>query len=273
MENLKRAPLLELLDDEEWRAMLALSRRERFEAGTEIFSRGEPGDSLFIVRSGRVKIVMESDAGEEVVLNENNPGDVFGEISLFDGGPRTATAIADTDTELFLFDRERLLGFLSKYPHAALDLMSVMGSRLRATDELLRTRISRNPNVEEEDHLTFGQRVADRVAEFGGSWTFILTFGVVLVAWVSLNVALAERAFDVYPFILLNLFLSMLAALQAPVIMMSQNRVSAKDRMKAELDYQINLKAELEVAHLHRNLEKLQDDVKALLQTSRERKG
>jgi uncharacterized membrane protein len=158
--------------------------------------------------------------------------------------------------------RERLLGFIDKHPHAAMDLLTVVGRRLRATDELLRTQVSRNPNVEEEERLTFGQRIADKVASFGGSWTFIILFGVVLTIWVILNsTALLRNHFDPYPYILLNLFLSMIASIQAPVIMMSQNRLSSKDRLKSDLDYEVNLKAELEVAHLHRKVDHIYERV------------
>jgi uncharacterized membrane protein len=142
--------------------------------------------------------------------------------------------------------------------HAAMDLLTVIGRRLRATDDLLRTRVSRNVNVEEAEMMTLGERVADRVAAFGGSWTFICIFAAVMLVWVTLNTAaLFSNHFDPYPFILLNLFLSMIAAIQAPVIMMSQNRQSAKDRLKADADYEVNLKAELEVAQLHRKLDNI----------------
>ena len=144
-----------------------------------------------------------------------------------------------------------------------------MGRRLRSTDELLRTHVSKNPNLEEEERLTFGQRIADRVATFGGSWTFIITFGVVLISWIILNsLLLAGKPFDPYPYILLNLVLSMLAALQAPVIMMSQNRQSAKDRLKSDLDYEVNLKEELEVAQLHRKIDRLNEQMQAHLAQS-----
>jgi len=141
-------------------------------------------------------------------------------------------------------------------------LLTVVGRRLRATDELLRTRVSRNPNVEELERLTFGQRIADKVAVFGGSWTFIIIFGVVLAVWVVFNsTALLSNHFDPYPYILLNLFLSMIASIQAPVIMMSQNRLSSKDRLKSDLDYEVNLKAELEVAHLHRKVDHIYERI------------
>jgi uncharacterized membrane protein len=211
---------------------------------------------VHILRNGKVEVFVESLDGEKVVLAENEAGDAFGEISVLDGGPRTATAVALEDCETLVLDREGLLHLFKQHPHSALDLLSVMGRRLRATDELLRTQVSRNVNVEVEESLTLGQRVADMVASFGGSWPFIILFGVFLVVWMLLNVRMAQRAWDPYPFILLNLVLSTLAAIQAPVIMMSQNRQAFKDRLQAEQDYKVNLKAELEVAELHRKIDR-----------------
>jgi uncharacterized membrane protein len=205
---------------------------------------------------------VENTDGEKIVLSENEQGDVIGELSFLDGGPRTATAVAREDTQMLVLDRVRLLDFIDQHPHAAMDVLTVIGRRLRATDELLRTQVSRNPNVEEEDRLTFGQRIADKVASFGGSWTFIIIFGVILAIWVIFNsTALLAKHFDPYPYILLNLFLSMIASIQAPVIMMSQNRQSAKDRLKSDLDYEVNLKAELEVAHLHRKVDHIYERI------------
>jgi uncharacterized membrane protein len=155
---------------------------------------------------------------------------------------------------------------ITKYPHSAMDLLTVIGARLRATDQFLRTQVTRNVNIEAEERLTLGQRLADRVAAFGGSWPFILVFCAVMVLWVVVNTwVLAEKTFDPYPYILLNLFLSMLAALQAPIIIMSQNRQAAKDRLQADLDYRINLKAELEVAHLHKKIDRIWEEIQAQL--------
>jgi uncharacterized membrane protein len=234
-----------------------MSARE-FKQGETVFRYGDPGGEIFILRTGRVELFVESTEGEKILLAENEQGDVIGELSFLDGGPRTATAVAREDTQMLVLDRIRLLDFIDKHPHAAMDVLTVIGRRLRATDELLRTQVSRNPNVEEQERLTFGQRIADKVASFGGSWTFILFFGAVLAIWVVLNsTALLSRHFDPYPYILLNLFLSMLAAVQAPVIMMSQNRQAAKDRLKSDLDYDVNLKAEMEVAHLNRKVDRI----------------
>ncbi|HEV2022347.1 MAG TPA: DUF1003 domain-containing protein [Terriglobales bacterium] len=261
---LGEVPLFALLDQRERKALAKLLNTRHFDKGDTVFSYGDAGDALYLVRQGRVEVFVENTEGGKILLAENQAGDLFGEISLLDGGARTATAVCVEETDVLTLDREHLLKFITEHPHAALDLLTVMGSRLRATDELLRTHVSRNLNEEEEERLTFGERIADRVAVFGGSWTFILTFGAILVSWMSVNAyLLAAHPFDPYPFILLNLVLSALAALQAPVIMMSQNRQATKDRLKADLDYQINLKAELEVAQLHGKIDRIYEQMQA----------
>jgi CRP/FNR family transcriptional regulator, cyclic AMP receptor protein len=251
-------PIFELMDEDEREALAQMMDCRSFQAGATIFEFGDPGGEIFVLLSGRVEVFVESSDGEKIILAENERGDVIGELSFLDGGPRTATAITREDTQALSMHRELLLKFIDNYPHAAMDLLTVVGRRLRATDDLLRTRVSRNVNVEEAERMTLGERIADKVASFGGSWTFIILFGSVMVVWVALNTAaLFTRHFDPYPFILLNLFLSMIAAIQAPVIMMSQNRQTAKDRLKADADYEVNLKAELEVAQLHRKLDNI----------------
>ena len=266
-------PIFGLLDDEEREALAQMMDCRDFKEGEIIFHYGDTGGEIFILRNGNVELFIESTEGQKIVISENEKGDVIGELSFLDGGARTATALAREDTQTLVMHRDRLLEFIDKHPHAAMDLLTAVGRRLRATDELLRTQVSRNPNLEEEERLTFGQRVADKVAAFGGSWTFIIIFGVILAVWVFINsAALFSKHFDPYPYILLNLFLSMIASVQAPVIMMSQNRLSSKDRLKSDLDYEVNLKAELEVAHLHRKVdhiyERLEDHFARL-----ERKG
>jgi len=257
---LAEIPVFSLLDDSERATLAGLLEQESFAAGTAIYQPGDAGDCLYVVRSGRVTVTVEDNMGEEITLADNEAGDVFGEISLLDGGPRTARAEASEPTEALRLDRDSLLELVNSHPHAAIDLLTVVGRRLRATDELLRTHVSRNANVEAAERLTLGGRVADRVAAFGGSWTFIILFGVVLIAWLLVNSVLVLRhPFDPYPYIFLNLILSMLAAVQAPVIMMSQNRQAAKDRLKSDLDYEVNLKAELEVANLHRKVDRIHE--------------
>jgi CRP/FNR family cyclic AMP-dependent transcriptional regulator len=250
--------LFSRLDDQEREALSALLQPRKFQAGERIFAAGDRGDALYIIRSGKVRLELTTNEGECLLLEEVDAGEVIGEISFLDSGPRTASAIAAEDSELLEFERGQLLTFVQQHPHAALDLLGVMANRMRSTDQLLRTRVSRNVNEEAEENITFGERLADRVAAFGGSWTFIIFFGVTLVAWVAINSTLiAKRPFDPYPFIFLNLILSMLAAIQAPVIMMSQNRQGSKDRMKTDMDYRIDLKGEMEIAHLHTKVDKI----------------
>ena len=261
---LAEVSLFQLLDDQERATLAEILDVRDFETGDTVFSYGDAGDSLFVVRSGSVQVFVENTEGEKIILGENLPGDLFGEISLLDGGSRTATAVATEKSECLVLNRADLLELITEHPHAAMDLLTVMGRRLRATDELLRTHVTRNVNEEEEERLTFGQRIADRVASFGGSWTFIILFGVFMAVWVGINTwLLVAHPFDPYPYILLNLFLSMLAALQAPVIMMSQNRQSAKDRLKSDMDYEVNLKAELEVAQLHSKVDRIYEEMQA----------
>jgi CRP/FNR family transcriptional regulator, cyclic AMP receptor protein len=261
---LKEAPLFALLDDQERSTLAEIIDLVRFDKGATIFSFGDVGDTLYIVQSGAVQVFVENYEGSKIILGENTRGDIFGEISLLDGGPRTATAVATEATELFALERQDLLDLITKHPHAAMDLLTVVGRRLRATDEMLRTHVAKNVNEEEEEMMTFGERIADKVAAFGGSWTFIIFFGFILLCWAALNtILLHDKGFDPYPYILLNLFLSMLASLQAPVIMMSQNRQSSKDRLKADLDYEVNLKAELEVAQLHNKVDKVYEEMQA----------
>jgi CRP/FNR family cyclic AMP-dependent transcriptional regulator len=259
-------PIFGLLDEEEREALAHLMDTRDYKRDETIFEYGDTGNEIFIVLNGRVQIYIENTEGEKLVLGEHERGDVLGELSFLDGGARTATAVAVEDTQALTMDRERLLEFIDKHPHAALDLLTVVGSRLRTTNELLRTQVSRNVNVEEAERLTFGQRIADKVAAFGGSWTFIISFGVTMAVWILLNsTAVLRNHFDPYPYILLNLFLSMTAAVQAPVIMMSQNRQSSKDRLKSDLDYEVNLKSELEVAHLHHKVDRMYERLEAHL--------
>jgi uncharacterized membrane protein len=264
IDMLAYVPLFALLDDEERAALADVLKLARFPKGQAVFRTGEVGGALYLVKAGLVRVSIENNEGAQVILGEYGRGQVFGEISLLDGGPRTSTALALEDTEVLILNRSHLLDIITKYPHSAMDLMTVIGGRLRATDQFLRSQVTRNVNVEVGERLTLGQRLADRVAAFGGSWPFILVFCAVMVVWVVVNTwVLAENTFDPYPYILLNLVLSMLAALQAPIIIMSQNRQAAKDRLQADLDYRINLKAELEVAYLHKKLDRIWEELQA----------
>ncbi len=218
--------------------------------GQVIFTQGEQGSSLFIIDEGAVEISYGEGRGRVALASLFN-GQYFGELSLFDGAPRSATATAAKPSRLIRLDRKDLVDFVNKNPSAALRIIAEMSERLRQTNELMSRQVSRNVLEEEEEQMTFGQRVADRVAAFGGSWPFIFIFGAIMTVWMGINIAMLAH-FDPYPFILLNLALSTIAALQAPVIMMSQNRQSSKDKLLAENDYQVNLKAEMEITALLR---------------------
>jgi uncharacterized membrane protein len=258
---LRQTAAFQLLDNDELAELTAHVDERSFAAGQVIFEAGEPGGAMHVVLSGRAEVFLLDEDRRRVVLNELGPGEIFGELSLFDGDPRSASVRAVEPTRTFLIDRADLERLFARKPRAALDILTVMSRRLRRTDLLLSQRVARNPNEVLEQKATNGERVADAVARFGGSWSFMFAFATFLLVWVVANSLLLfgrPQPFDPYPFILLNLFLSMLAAIQAPVIMMSQNRQDAKDRVRSELDYQVNLKAELEIMELHEKFDRLE---------------
>ena len=250
---LARIPLFEELTQEELAALAERFTETRVPGGTEIFRAGADGEALFLIQDGAIEI-SRGDARARTTLSTLFPGQLFGELSLFDGSPRSATATATRDSILLALSREDFTRFLRTRPDATLKIMAELAERIRATNELFSSQVSRDVLEEAEERLAFGQRVADHVAKFGGSWTFIGVFGALMTAWMALNMWLPERqAFDPFPFILLNLALSTTAALQAPVIMMSQNRQSAKDKLLAQNDYLVNLKAELGIQQMLKN--------------------
>lgn len=249
-ELLSNIPLFESLTSEDLRSLAKRLENVEQAEGEVIFQQGAEGSSLFIIEEGAVEISY-GEGKARVLLAHLFPGQYFGELSVFDGAPRSATATAARPSRLVRLDRDDLVDFVNKNPAAALRIIAEMSERLRQTNELMSRQVSRNVLEEEQERLTIGQRVADRVAAFGGSWPFIFLFGGIMVVWMAINV-LALAHYDPYPFILLNLGLSGLAALQAPIIMMSQNRQSAKDKLLAENDYQVNLKAEMEIGAMMR---------------------
>lgn len=249
-ELLAHIPLFESLTPEDLDALARRMDEGEFAEGEAIVRQGDPGSALFIIDEGAVEISYGEGKGR-VVLSTLYNGQYFGELSLFDGAPRSATATAMRRSRLVRLDREDLVDFVNRNPSAALRIIAEMSERLRQTNELMSRQVSRNVLAEEEERLTLGQRVADRVAAFGGSWAFLGLFSVVITAWMVLNV-MPVAHFDPYPYILLNLALNALAAVQAPIIMMSQNRQASKDKLLAANDYQVNLKAETEIAALMR---------------------
>jgi len=243
--------LFESLTDDDLASLSKRLTAADYAPGDIVFNQGEEGSSLFVIENGAVEISY-GEGKAKVCLATLFPGQYFGELSLFDGAPRSATATAIKESHLIRLDRADMVDFVDKNPAAALRIIAEMSERMRQTNELMSRQVSRNVLEEAEEKLTFGQRVADRVAAFGGSWPFIILFGSMMMVWMGSNIVLLSKPFDPYPFILLNLALSTVAALQAPIIMMSQNRQSSKDKLLAENDYQVNLKAEMEIEALLR---------------------
>jgi uncharacterized membrane protein len=233
----------------------------RFAPRQRIYRTGDPGEKAYVMLSGEVRVVVIDDDNQEVVIDTPAPGDIFGMSSMLSATSHQTTAIALAETAAIEIDRNDIAGLLQRKPMAGLDMLTMAGRQFRAAQDLVRARAARNPNEVIEETTTLGDRLADAVARFGGSWSFIIAFALILTAWVAVNVALLSRAWDPYPFILLNLFLSMLAAIQAPIIMMSQNRQDKKDRLRSEMDYEVNRRAESEIQGLARKLHLLGDKV------------
>jgi CRP/FNR family transcriptional regulator, cyclic AMP receptor protein len=261
IDTLRQVPLFESLDDEAARKLCQLLESTDCKAETSLFRAGDEGDAMYLIERGKVRICVQATDGREMVLTEFGRGDFFGEMALLDVQRRSADAIVAEDARLAVLSREHFLSFMRSNPNVALEMLTALANRLRRTDELLRHTATRNVNVEEEAQRTLADRAADVIAEFGGSWEFIFTAIAFLVLWVVTNtVLLSQKPFDAYPFILLNLALNMIFALQAPIIMMSQNRQSHKDRLRADLDYQLNLKNELALNEIIERLKALERD-------------
>jgi len=255
--DLKQVPIFHKLTEEESEHLEANIEQREVQQGGTIFSQGDDPDALYIVKDGEVDIVMDSPNGE-VILATVTSGSFFGELGIFDNVPRSAKARATKDTKVLLLKRDVVVDFLQHNPSATLRILSVIISRLRLADQMMTRLVSRNINELLESKATLGQRIADRVASFGGSWTFIIIFGAFLFSWMGVNLVEALwKSWDPFPFIFLNLILSCLAAIQAPIIMMSQNRASEIDRLRAEMDFQVNLKAEIAIQQLHRKIDEL----------------
>jgi CRP/FNR family cyclic AMP-dependent transcriptional regulator len=265
---LKDVPLFALLDDEESSVLASQVEMKTFAARQRIYKIGDPGGRAYVMVSGQVRVTTIDEDHQEVVIAEPAAGEFFGFASMLDETPHQTGATAVTDTVCLEIDRNDIMVLLQRKPMAGMDMLTVLGRQFHASQELVRLRSMRNPNEVIQEEATVGENLADAVARFGGSWSFIISFGTVLVVYTAINVLLGGKAWDPYPFILLNLFLSMLAAIQAPVIMMSQNRQDTKDRLRGELDFDVNRRAESEIQGLSRKLhlisEKL-DDVDSLL--------
>jgi CRP/FNR family transcriptional regulator, cyclic AMP receptor protein len=256
-----------LLDDADRRALAEVVDLVKLDDNQTLFQAGEPGESLFLVRAGEVELFIKDTTGQKIILDITRSGDFFGEIALLDAGPRTATAVALTPTELIALDRDDLMLLFAKKPEAALHMLAAMGKMTRKADELLRTRVSRNVNEEVAESLTVLQRIADWLAWFSGSMPFLIIHALWFVAWISLNTFILPRnadgtvGFDPFPFGLLTMIVSLEAIFLACFVLISQNRQAQKDKVRSDIEYDVNIKAELEVAELHQKADHIHEEM------------
>lgn len=265
---LAEVPLFQLLDLEERMELTGHLEVVKFPAGHIVFNYGEPGDAIYIVRSGAAELSFYNDTGEKIVLEKATRGDFFGELAFLDGGSRSATVQIVEELEAFQMHREDLERYLRKHPQAAIDLLAALGRRLRKTSETLRHTATRNVNEETEDKRRVIQKAADWIAEFSGSISFLLLHAAFFGWWIGWNVLAPEGArFDRYPFNFLTMCVSLEAIFLSVFVLLSQNRQSAKDHVRADIEYEVNLRAELEIAHLHKKIDQLNANVLAKLGT------
>jgi CRP/FNR family transcriptional regulator, cyclic AMP receptor protein len=260
-EALKHVPLFALLDEEETAVLASQVELRKFAPRQRIYKMGDNTGQAYVMVSGRVRVTTLDQDFQEVVVDEPAHGEFFGFASMLEQTPHQTTAIALEETECLEVDRHDIAVLLQRKPMAGMDMLTVLGKQFHAAQQLVRLRANRSPNEIIEKEATFGERIADMVAGFGGSWTFIIAFAAAILGYTVMSLTLGNKSWDPYPFILLNLFLSMLAAIQAPVIMMSQNRQDTKDRLRSELDFDVNRRAESEIQGIARKLNLLAEQV------------
>ena len=260
--ELAEVQLFQLLDENELAELASVIDSKTVGAGEIIFNAGEFGDALYIVRSGEVELSVKDTAGQKIVLTNVDKHEIFGELSMLDERPRSATALALTDSELLLLDRDDLLLLFRKQPDAALNMLAALSTMLRKVDRLLQTRVSRNVNEEMEERLPTLQRIADWIAWFSGSMQFLIINGLWFLVWIGANTLPPEnRQFDPFPFGLLTMIVSLEAIFLSCFVLISQNRQAAKDKIRADIEYEVNIKAELEIAHLHEKVDDIFEDM------------
>ncbi len=260
-EVLRHVPLFALLDDEETAVLAGQVEVRQFAARQRIYKLGDPGGRAYVVASGMVQVTTVDEDHQEVVVDEPTHGEFFGFASMLEETAHQSSAIALEESVCIEVDRHDIAILLERKPLSGMDMLAVLGRQFHASQKLVRVRAARNPNKVIEEKETLGERVADHVASFGGSWTFIIAFLIALITYAAISAGMRQHSWDPYPFILLNLFLSMLAAIQAPIIMMSQNRQDKKDRLRGELDYDVNRRAETEIQGLAHRINLIGDKI------------
>jgi uncharacterized membrane protein len=262
-EELAKVHLFSFLDEQERGILAARIDRQSFPKGARVFAKGDPGDRIFIILSGAVEIFVTSDTGDRIVLERPREGEFFGEISLLDNGPRTASAVVTEDIETLVVDRGDLEELFKMRPAAAMDLLTALGRRLRETNRLLRSTVARNTNHEEEDKRTSVMKVADWISDFSGSLPFLFIHCAIFFVWIILNTGPLSRSafggFDPFPFGLLTMVVSLEAIILSVFVLLSQNRQVARERVRNDIEYAVNVRAELEVAHLHEKIDDLRE--------------
>jgi len=270
-ETLRSVPLFSLFDEDEICVLANEVEIKDFVPRQRIYKMGDNSGRAYVMVSGKVRVTIFDEDHQEVVVDEPSHGEFFGFASMLEQTPHQTNAVALEQTRCLEVDRHDIQVLLERKPHAGMDMLTVLGRQFHSAQQLVRLRASRNPNEVIEEDATFGERIADAVAHFGGSWSFIITCLSLLSAYVIINVWLDKKSWDPYPFILLNLFLSMLAAIQAPVIMMSQNRQDTKDRLRGELDYDVNRRAEKEIQSVTQKINLLDDKMDDITEMLRQK--
>lgn len=265
LDAIRSVPMFAPLDDHAASELRDLLSTRDVTAGDMLFRAGDEGDAMYLIESGRIRISITDEDKRQIVLAELARGDFFGEMAIIDGKQRSADANVIEAGRLAVLSRERFLRFIKNNPVVALEMLSATFQRLRHTDKMLQQRVSRNVNEEQDKRMTIADRAADAIAEFGGSWKFIITAIAIIVAWIVFNSWVLVQGFDPVPYQMLNLVMGVIAGLQAPIIMMSQNRQGSKDRLRADLDYQVNLKNELALTEVLRRLDVLESERLPLL--------
>jgi CRP/FNR family cyclic AMP-dependent transcriptional regulator len=260
IEALRSVPLFSTLDDTSATELRDLLTTSTFPAGQQLFYKGDSGDAMYLIESGEIRISIHDEDAKEVTLADLAQGDFFGEMALIDGRKRSANAKVIEDARLAVLARPAFLGFVRANPDVALGMLGALSERLRRTDALLSSRVSRNVNEEQQRRATMADRAADLIAEFGGSWKFIFVSIGIILFWIIFNSYILWKGFDPAPYQMLNLVLAVIAGMQAPIIMMSQNRQGEKDRLRADLDYRVNLKNEISLSEVLRRLDVLESE-------------
>lgn len=263
IEGLKQIPLFSNMDEHEISTVYALMHRHAYLPGQVIMRQDEPGDYFYVIIQGEVQFLVQDASGRELIIDEVGAGGFFGELSMLTGEPRSARVKAISEVETLALDRTEFFNFLQQYPHAAIDVLTVLGERLHRTDTLLRQSVSRNVNELAEEQLTLGERIADAIAEFSGSMPFLIGNLVWFSVWILWNQSwFPGTDFDPFPFGLLTMIVSLEAIFLSIFVLISQNRQAAKDRLAAEIDHQVNTKAEIEIGLVLRRLDDLEEGLR-----------